>query len=148
MRGNRRMTQQKSNNEFEVKWKESRRKIGRDRIEKYKTRICILEIVEKFRILHSNAWATSLSLVFFFIQQQLSFPLHLKLIIRLLLCHSSVPSHLLPASIEKLGCFVREPQHHHSPLEKQPRKVSFRIKNPLDLWHLMLLSTYTLVQNL
>ena len=28
------------------------------------------------------------------------FPLHLKLIIRLLLCHSSVPSHLLPPSIE------------------------------------------------
>ena len=38
-----------------------------------------------------------------------SFPLHLKLIIRLLLCHSSVPSHLLPASIEKTPwCFVRK----------------------------------------
>ena len=63
------------------------------------------------------------------------FPLHLKLIIRLLLCHSSVPSHLLPASIEKTGMFCKGTKagwHYlagvlwcSSPLEKQPRKVSF-----------------------
>ena len=64
------------------------------------------------------------------------FPLHLKLIIRLLLCHSSVPSHLLPASIEKTGMFCKGTQSWlalsgwcilwcSSPLEKQPRKVSF-----------------------
>ena len=79
------------------------------------------------------------------------FPLHLKLIIRLLLCHSSVPSHLLPASIEKTGMFCKGTKAgwHYlagvyygvAPLLKNnPEKFHFGIKNPLDLWHLMRLA--------
>ena len=79
------------------------------------------------------------------------FPLHLKLIIRLLLCHSSVPSHLLPASIEKTGMFCKGTKagwhylagvyYYVAPLLKNnPEKFHFGIKNPLDLWHLMRLA--------